>query len=134
MRPSRKILIIDDEPDTITYLKTLLEDQDYVTCSASDGELGLEVMARERPTLVLLDVNMPNQTGLQVYREMQRSEAGHGIPVVFITGLGDFHVFGAGCAPLPAPAGCLEKPVNAALLLKTIEEALGGKGRGEGKR
>lgn len=126
MSGRKRILIVDDEPDTVKYLRTYLEDNGYETCSASDGKSGLDTLLRETPSAVILDVNMPNQTGVQVYREMSQHGGLQGVPVIFITGLSEFQIFGRDCSPLPAPVACLEKPIDLPLLLKAVQEAAGG--------
>jgi two-component system cell cycle response regulator DivK len=120
-----KILIVDDEPDTITFLGTWLQDHGYETCSAMDGKQGMEAILAERPNLVLLDIKMPHQTGVQLYRDIKLHDACKDIPVIFITGMGDFHMFDKGCGPLPEPAACIEKPINLSALGAAIKKALG---------
>lgn len=121
----KKVLIIDDEPDTITFLGTWLEDQGYCTCSASDGEHGMQMLLAEKPDLVLMDLKMPNQTGAQLYREIRGHDALAGLPVIFITGMTDYHFFDAACGQLPEPQACLGKPVDLAALKAAITSALG---------
>ena len=117
-----KILIIDDEPDTVTYLSTWLEDNGYDTCWASDGHSGMQAIIAERPDLVLLDINMPGQTGLQLYRDLNQNEDYRGISVIFITGLADYQMFDRECEALPQPAACIEKPFNLEALRAAIEK------------
>ena len=119
-----KILIIDDEPDTVTFLTAWLEDEGYRTCSATDGRKGMTTLLREHPDLVLLDVKMPNQTGFQLYREMTKNEECKGIPVIIITGMADFQMFDNECEPLPKPAARIEKPFNLQALRAAIQRAL----------
>lgn len=128
---SKKILVIDDEPDMLTFLCTLLEDNGYVTCTATDGEEGMQKVKSEKPDLISLDLLMPNKTGIKMYRELRKDEATKGIPVVMVTG------FGQGDVPsmdfkkwiheraIKAPEAYIEKPVNAAELLDAIKKALG---------
>ncbi len=90
----KRILVIDDEPDTVTFLRTWLEDQGFEACTASDGIEGYQVMLECRPDLVLMDLKMPNQTGLQCYRDMRENDDFRELPVIFVTGMGEFQVFG----------------------------------------
>ena len=99
-----KILIVDDDPDTVTFLSAWLEDNGYESCAASDGREGMEAILSEHPDLVLLDVKMPNQTGVQLYRDIKLNEEWGQLPVIFITGMSEFQVFDKECAPLPEPA------------------------------
>ena len=125
MSAPRKILIVDDEPDTVTFLCTYLEDNGYETCSAQDGAQALETMLREKPDLVILDVNMPTRTGVQLYREMTQNSGLSALPVVFITGLSEFQIFGKDCSALPQPVACLEKPIDLQELLSAVKRATG---------
>ena len=59
----KKVLVIDDEPNVVTYIETLLQDNGYDTVSAPDGEVGLEMAKKERPDLITLDITMPKKSG-----------------------------------------------------------------------
>ena len=120
-----KILIVDDDPDTVTFLSAWLEDHGYECCSASDGARGLRAMAGERPDLVLLDVRMPNQTGIQLYRDIKSNGEWGEIPVIFVSGVEELHIFDKECAPLPQPAGFVPKPIDFKTLHAAIRKALG---------
>ncbi|HMK36933.1 MAG TPA: response regulator [Desulfomonilaceae bacterium] len=128
---SKKILIIDDEPDMLAFLSTLLEDNGYVTVTATDGEEGLAKVKSEKPDLVSLDLLMPNKTGIKMYREMRKDEETKDIPVVMVTGFAkddvpsmDFKEWIQKRAIKP-PEGYIEKPVNQELLLTAIKKAIG---------
>jgi CheY-like chemotaxis protein len=123
-RASMKILIVDDDPDTITFLSAWLEDHGYDTCSASDGERGLKSIASESPDLILLDVRMPNQTGLQLYRDIKLNKQWGDIPVIFISGVDEPQYFDKGSEPLPLPAAFISKPIDFKMLQNAIKRAL----------
>jgi len=116
----KKILIIDDEPDTITFLTNWLEDNGYDSCSATDGDQGMHVILNEKPDLILMDLRMPNQTGFQLYRALRLKENFKHIPVIFVTGLTESQIFDEECTPLPKPEAFIEKPIN----LNTLHEAI----------
>lgn len=122
-RPA-KILIIDDEPDTVVFLETYLEDQGYHTCSAMDGEQGLAMLKAEAPDLVLMDLRMPRRTGMQLYREIWSQRPLQNIPIIFISGLPDVKIFDNSCTPLPEPAARLDKPINLEQLQDAVTAAL----------
>jgi len=119
-----KVLIVDDDPDQITFLGAWLEDHGYDSCSASDGERGLEAIASESPDLILLDVRMPNQTGVQLYRDIKLNEKFGHIPVIFISGVEEPQYFDSESSPLPEPAAFISKPINFKALRSAIEKAL----------
>ncbi len=129
----KKILIIDDEPDVVTFLITLLEDQGFETCAAQDGEEGWEKIQKERPDLICLDILMPRKTGIKLYRQVRQNQTLKCIPVVIITGLGpaqyadsEFKKFIYHRSIVPPPDGYLEKPIDTEVLLKTISAILEG--------
>lgn len=87
MKPSAKIMLIDDDESLHVLVKRLMDDAGYVFCSAYGGEEGLRALAAEKPDLLLLDVMMPGMNGFDVCRQMR--EAGRRIPVVFLSAKGD---------------------------------------------
>jgi len=121
----RKVLVVDDEPDMLLYLSAFLEDHGYEPRTAVDGFHAWEAMQEERPDLVILDLRMPRQTGLQLYRAMLASDPLKDIPVVFISGLTHFRFYGEDCAPLPEPAARLGKPIDHDELLGVLRRTLG---------
>ncbi|QKE63426.1 two-component system response regulator [Aquipseudomonas campi] len=83
-----KLLLVDDEPTNLQVLRQILQD-DYRLFFAKDGDKALELAARERPDLLLLDVMMPGMTGYEVCSRLKQSEATATIPVIFVTALAD---------------------------------------------
>jgi CheY-like chemotaxis protein len=86
MTTSGKILIIDDDPDAIAYLKAVLEDAGYETMEASDGEEGLTRARETPPRLILLDLMMPGKSGVKFLNEAKQDEQLKGIPVIVQSG------------------------------------------------
>ncbi len=66
-----KILIVDDEENILFITKAAFE-QNYEVFTATDGEQALEIIRREKPTLVFLDIKMPGKSGLEVLEEVVR--------------------------------------------------------------
>jgi CheY-like chemotaxis protein len=120
----RRILVIDDEPDATLYLTTLLEDEGYEVRAAADGGEGLARLRDEPFDLVLLDVQMPGQTGPGLYVELRREERFRRVPVIIVTGVADFTLFDEACRPVTPPAAILEKPVEREPLLAAVRRAL----------
>jgi CheY-like chemotaxis protein len=79
----KKILIVDDDPDVAETLRRFLERpaRRYVVVVASSGEEAVAILRRDAPDLVLLDINMPGMSGLDVLRKIDRR-----IPVIMVTG------------------------------------------------
>jgi putative two-component system response regulator len=83
-----KILIVDDEPLNLKVLKQVLQD-DYRLSFAKNGMDALDLVKKERPGLILLDVMMPGMTGFEVCRHLKNDPETHTIPVIFVTALTD---------------------------------------------
>jgi two-component system cell cycle response regulator len=81
-----KIVVIDDSPDALALAKARLS-KEYVDifCAAS-GKSGLEIVRREIPDLILLDVDMPDVSGFEVCRTLKNDADLHNIPIIFLSG------------------------------------------------
>ena len=80
---AKKVLIVDDDPDIVSYLEDVLADAGYDTVSARNGRHALAALEDERPDCVTLDLEMPDMTGPKFNRALAKS--GRDIPVVVIT-------------------------------------------------
>jgi twitching motility two-component system response regulator PilH len=140
---SKKILIVDDELDMITFISEILEDHGYTSISAKDGVEGLEALRRENPDLVLLDLMMPKKSGITMFQELRKDPNLSHIPVVIVTGISDVtgvdfknHMFKqplrdekkivetTGLTKYTIPDGYIEKPFDPDGLIKAVKEAL----------
>ena len=125
MTDKKTVLIIDDEPDTVTYFSSLLEDNGYVTTTARNGAEAIERVKEARPDLITLDITMPETSGVRCYRDLRETEAWQTIPVIIITGVsGDFRTFISSRKHVPPPDGYLGKPVDATELLELVRKLL----------
>src|SRR4030067_2831425 len=84
-----KILIVDDEPLNIDYLEQELEDLEYDTVSAANGQEGLQRVAQAGPDLILLDMMMPVMDGFEMLGRLKAEPDWRDIPVVIISALTD---------------------------------------------
>ncbi|MCJ7513700.1 MAG: response regulator [Anaerolineales bacterium] len=82
---AEKILIVDDDIDTLKLVGLMLERQGYSIAVASNGSLGLNKAAAERPDLILLDVMMPDMDGYEVTRRLRADPALAHIPIIMFT-------------------------------------------------
>ena len=82
---AEKILIIDDDIDTLKLVGLMLERQGYSIAVASNGSLGLTRAASEKPDLILLDVMMPDMDGYEVTRRLRSDPALAHIPIIMFT-------------------------------------------------
>lgn len=125
----RKILIIDDEPDLLMYLKTFLEDQGYGVSCAQDVQSALQMISKEKPDLICLDIMMPIKSGISLFEHISRDEPTQAIPVVIISGMTEESMENLvegvdGVGILPKTYRFLNKPVDLNQLLGAIREAL----------
>lgn len=82
-----KIMLIDDDPSLQLALRHIICDEGYELCCASDGRSGLEMLGKEHPDLLLLDIMLPKMNGYDVCREMRAQ--GRRIPIIFLSSKGD---------------------------------------------
>ena len=122
---SKKIIIIDDDPDIITYIGTLLNDNGYETVTAVDGNEGIIKIRSEKPDLILLDITMPEKSGVGLYKVVRHDPDLRKIPVIMVTGVTkDFKRFIHTRKQIAPPDGYLSKPVNPKELLDLILKLL----------
>ena len=84
-----KVLVVDDEPRNVRILQIQLNAQGYTVYTAADGLEALDIVKKEMPDLILLDINMPKMDGFEVVRQVRANEATEFIPIVMITALRD---------------------------------------------
>ncbi len=85
-----KIIIVDDNPDLLFTMGTFLKRNGFEILTAEDGRKGLEMIMRERPDLVLLDIMMESTySGLDVCKEIRADPNLKNIPIIGISGIGD---------------------------------------------
>ncbi len=116
---NKKILVVDDEPDVITYLKMMLTEAGFEVVTASDGMEGLEQARKEKPDLVVLDLLMPKNTGVDFYRKMRKDKEIAKTPVIIVSAIA-----GRNLAVGQAVA-VFDKPVEPEELVAAINQALG---------
>lgn len=120
-----RVLVVEDDPSVRGLLDTLLTAEGYAVATASDGLAGLVKASAQRPSLILLDVMMPDLGGIRVLEELREDPSLADVPVIVVTGrvdtveslqalLGDGMVFA--------------KPFVVADLLHRVAEITGGPG------
>jgi DNA-binding NtrC family response regulator len=110
---------VDDDPNIVDYLESVFRDRGYATCSASDGDLALEVLLREGPDLVTLDLEMPHEWGPRFYKKFTRIQEFRNLPVIVISGLPGIH------HAIRKAVGTVRKPFDHAEVLGIVESAIG---------
>ncbi len=127
----RKILTVDDESQIREIISTMLEEHDYIPLRAKNGEEALKIIKEEAPDLIILDVLMPEKSGIKLYRELKMSESLKKIPVVICSGIARRTFLRTHIAPskrgqesIVEPEGYMEKPVSPDALAKIIKKLL----------
>jgi len=82
-----KVLIVEDNPQTVKLVKFILEKNDYLTISAKDGEEGLRMARKWKPDLIILDLMLPEMDGYQVCETLKADPNTKQIPVLVLTAL-----------------------------------------------
>ena len=83
--PAKKILIVDDEPDILEFLRYNLKKEGYNVVTANDGRQAIEVAEREKPNLIILDIMMPELDGVETCRILRSRKEFAMTPVAFLT-------------------------------------------------
>lgn len=83
-----RIMIVDDEPDTVNLVRKILEKAGFFVSSAPNGDEALETVEKEKPDLILLDLVMPGRSGFEVCKILKSQPKTKNIPVVMFTALG----------------------------------------------
>jgi CheY-like chemotaxis protein len=123
---AKTVLVVDDDPDARDFLTTVLEDNGYGTLTANDGTEAIAAIERSRPDLVLLDITMPEKSGVAVYRRLKEDAQFKAIPVIIVTGMSDeFEKFISTRRQVPPPEGYISKPVDHEQLLSMVREQIG---------
>jgi DNA-binding response OmpR family regulator len=82
---SKKILVVDDEPGVVEIVRVNLEWEGYDICEAFDGQEGWDKVRSEKPDLVILDVMMPQMSGLELLDRIKADSHICGVPVIMLT-------------------------------------------------
>lgn len=86
---SKDILVVDDTPDNIRFLSTMLLEQGYNVRKAINGKMALTAAKTVTPDLILLDINMPDLSGYEVCQHLKQDDRTRGVPVIFLSALDD---------------------------------------------
>jgi DNA-binding response OmpR family regulator len=81
----QKILVVDDNPDAIAILRGTLEARGHTVLAAESGRQALDIVKTDRPDLILLDVMMPELSGIEVLKRLRDDSATASIPVILVT-------------------------------------------------
>jgi len=128
---AKRILVVDDELDMRTFITTLLETKGYKPLSAKDGIEGLETARQSKPSLIILDIMMPKESGIDMYRELKNSPKLKDIPVIVLSAISKKTFFHSQEVldryrgeSIPEPAAYIEKPPEPEEILEAIRNSL----------
>lgn len=129
---AKKVLVVDDELDMRVFMTTLLETNGFKPITAEDGLQGLEVARKSKPHLIIMDVMMPKESGIFMYRELKNDPVLKNIPVIMVSALAKKTFFHSQKvlddyqgSTVPEPAAYIEKPPEADELLQAVTKILG---------
>ena len=117
----KKILVVDDNGPTLRTIKGMLEDQ-YQVSIAPSGMKAMTSIGKRRPDLILLDYEMPGESGPDVFRILRENKSTRKVPIVFLTGVDDMQKVQE--VLKLKPQGYLLKPIDHDKLISTIEGLL----------
>ena len=128
---AKRILVVDDELDMRTFITTLLETNGYKPLSAKDGIEGLETARQTKPSLIILDIMMPKESGIDLYRELKNAPDLKDIPVIVLSAISKKTFFHSQemldryrGETIPEPAAYIEKPPEPEELMEAVESSL----------
>ena len=118
----KKILIVEDNEKNMYLISFILKKNGYEVIEATSGEQGVELAIKEKPDMIIMDLQLPGADGLEATRRIRKSEVDGEIPIIALTSYamaGDKDkAFAAGCT------GYIEKPINPDTVLSQIEKYL----------
>ena len=119
----QKVLIIEDNKDNFKMIKYALTRAGYEVLWAERGLDGIDLVNRERPHFILMDINLPGINGIETTKRIRASETGRDIPIIAITA----HAMSGDRERIMA-AGCnayIEKPIDPITIVEQIHKIIG---------
>jgi len=118
----KKILVIEDNEANLYLIRFILEKSGYEVIEAKEGAVGVELAVKEKPDLVIMDIQLPDINGLEATKRIRASEVDGEIPIIALTSYamtGDRKkALAAGCT------GYIEKPINPETFIAEVEKYL----------
>lgn len=119
---SKKILIVEDNSQNMKVALMALRPHGYILLQATDGEEALEIAVRGKPDLIIMDIQLPKMSGLEVTKKLRQMPVFHHIPIIAVTACAM-----KGDQEKAIEAGCdtyVSKPINTRELPKVVAEML----------
>ena len=128
----KRVLAVDDEDQVREFVSAILEENGYVPVLARNGEEAMDIIRKNRPDLIIMDILMPRKSGINLYRELKTMESLREIPVVICSGIARRTFMRSQAAHaefgeegVPKPEAYIEKPVKPLSLTRILEKLLG---------
>ena len=119
----KTILIIDDDPDHLNILRTIVERNGYKAVTAATGRDGLAKIETQTPDLLILDIMIPDMDGLEICRKVKKNKVTASVPVIMVSSMPENIREKFGIGELPGDA-FVQKPVRPSEILKEIENLI----------
>jgi CheY-like chemotaxis protein len=117
---TKQILVVDDEADIRTFLVAVLKKGGYDPVTAANGQEALEKVRENKPDLVILDLQMPEKTGTEFYRQLSKDKTLQDIPIIVVSGLAGRHL------AIRKPVHVFDKPIDPDEFLETVAKVFQG--------
>ncbi len=120
----KKILVVEDNEKNMYLISFILTEKGYEVIRAVTGEEGIKLAIKEKPDLILMDLQLPDMDGLEATKRIRKSEVDGETPIIAVTS----HAM-AGDRQKALLAGCtgyIEKPINPDTFMHEIEKYLSG--------
>ncbi len=118
----KRVLVVEDNETNLYLIKFILEKNGYEVIEAREGAVGVELAIKEKPDLIIMDIQLPDINGLEATKRIRASEADAKIPIIALTSFAM-----AGDRKKALAAGCTvysEKPINPDTFIAQIEKYL----------
>jgi two-component system phosphate regulon response regulator PhoB len=128
----KKVLVVDDDVDIRKVVSKLVEKSGYITIEAKNGVEGMGKVREDKPDLIILDILMPKESGIRMYRELKSEEALKDIPVIVLSAIPKKSFFRSqkvldefAGQSVPEPEAYIEKPEEPEELIALMKKILG---------
>ena len=121
----KRVLVIDDNAMNRRLVQVLLKSRGYDVCEAASAPEGFAILAKKRPDIILMDIQLPEVDGLTATRQLKADPVTRDIPVVAVTSYAM-----TGDEAMALEAGCsayVTKPIDKTLFLETVARMLEGR-------
>jgi two-component system phosphate regulon response regulator PhoB len=128
----KRVLLVDDDADVTKFVSKLVERAGYQAVVAKDGVEGMGKVREDKPDLIILDVLMPKESGIRMYRELKTDELFKDIPVIMLSAIAPESFFRSqkvldefAGKTVPEPQAYIEKPEEPEELIALMYKILG---------